>query len=54
VVCNPVEYESVMLLILRFTQKEQEKEAQKFVLLDQVHAECVELAKEAFSIVSCV
>jgi hypothetical protein len=40
-----------MLLISRFTQKGQEKEAQKCVLLDQVLAHFVELTKEAFYVV---
>jgi hypothetical protein len=40
-----------MLLISGFTQKEQEKEAQKCVLLDQVHAHFVKLTKEAFAVV---
>lgn len=40
-----------MLLISRFTQKEQEKEAQKCVLLDQVHAHFVKLTKETFFVV---
>jgi hypothetical protein len=41
----------VTLLISRFTQKEQEKEVQKFVLLDQVHANSTDLTKEAFGFV---
>jgi hypothetical protein len=40
-----------MLLISRFTQKEQEKEAQKCVLLDQVHAHFVKFTKEEFAVV---
>jgi hypothetical protein len=40
-----------MLLISRFTLKEQEKEAQKCVSLDQVHAYFVKHRKDSFSVV---